>query len=175
MGGTPFSRFVNGPAGWATNVAIMSALVSAALGVVALRPVWRERASVRVLLMVGITAMLTCLLFHADPPGRAATPSISEVVHGVAGWFGFLMFPPVALLVAASVARLRWVLRALAGVATLLTVLIVAVWFRQWQTPYAFGFGDHLTSLGLVERALFVVDLVTMAVAGWALSARRPA
>lgn len=170
----PFSRYVNAEHGWLIRVAVLGAALGAALGIVALRPVWRRRRSVLVLLCIALVALLVAGLMKADPPGHYMNPSSSEVVHGVAGWFGFLSFPPIAWLTAMAVTRYRWPLRALAVVATGLTAFIVLIWVKQFESIRSFPWGEHQSVLGLVERALFFVDVGALALAAHAAGQGEP-
>lgn len=170
----PFSRYVHADQGWLIRLAVLGAAVGAALGIVVLRPVWRRRRSVLVLLLVALVALLVAGVVRADPPGHYMNPSTSEVVHGVAGWFGFLSFPPIAWLTAMTVTRYRWPLRVLAVVATGLTTLIVLIWAKQFESIRSFPWGEHQSVLGLVERVLFFVDVFALALSGYAAAQREP-
>ncbi|MFH9608357.1 DUF998 domain-containing protein [Streptomyces sp. NPDC017448] len=163
------SRYVNLPYGWLVTVGLLAvAAGSAALAVRVGGRGWGGR-----LLHVWAVCVVVAAVLPADPPGAWGRPSLSDSVHGVAAWTGFLAL-------AIAIVRLTAVGRrdpAWASKASALTVL-------AWASSVAFAlftvaFVDkaaltHTAPLGLAERIVIALDLAWLALAATAAPPRPP-
>jgi hypothetical protein len=147
------SRYVNLPHGWLVTaglLAVAAGSAAVAAGAGGGRGRW--------LLWIWAGCVAVAAVFPADPPGNWDDPSLSETVHGVAAWAGFLAL-------AVAIVRLTAVRRAQSP-APGLTVL-------AWGSSVAFvlfavAMADamaftHTAPLGLAERVLIALDLAWLA------------
>lgn len=143
----PVSRYVNGDAGALITFAILAMAAGAAL------LLWRLRAAPsrigRAALAIWAAGLLVAGVFPADPPGRWAHPSTSELVHGSAAWPAVAAFPVAALLLSRG-SVLAW--------ASLATTVIFAVYTADVMDGPSIPVGG----LGAAERLMIAVNLLWM-------------
>ncbi|WP_432122973.1 DUF998 domain-containing protein [Streptomyces sp. S1] len=154
------SRYVNLPHGWLVTVGLLAVAAGSAAVAVAVRAAGSGRGGWLLHLWAG--CVLVAAVFPADPPGNWSRPSLSDGVHGVAAWVGFLAL-------AVAIVRLTTAWRrepAWASKAPVPTVLAraSAVAF----VLFAVAFVDraaltHTAPLGLVERIVIALDLAWLA------------
>ncbi|MFJ8882431.1 DUF998 domain-containing protein [Streptomyces sp. NPDC102402] len=161
------SRYVNLPHGWLVTVGLLAVAVgSAAVAVRVTGSGWGGW-----LLRCWAGCVLVTAVFPADPPGNWSRPSVSDGVHGVAAWVGFL-----ALAIAIVRLTVEWRREpAWASKARGLTVL-------AWASSVAFVLFavalvdkaalTHTAPLGLVERIVLALNLAWLAVAATAAKSR---
>ncbi|MFF4870188.1 DUF998 domain-containing protein [Streptomyces sp. SID5770] len=164
------SRYVNLPHGWLVTVGLLA--VAAGSAAVAVRAAGSGRGGWLLHLWAG--CVLVAAVFPADPPGNWSRPSLSDGVHGVAAWVGFLAL-------AIAIVRLTTAWRrepAWASKAPVPTVLAraSAVAF----VLFAVAFVDraaltHTAPLGLAERIVIALDLAWLALAAASVKPSPPA
>ncbi|MEU7070710.1 DUF998 domain-containing protein [Streptomyces narbonensis] len=159
------SRYVNQPHGWLVTVGLLAVAVgSAAVAVRAGGSGWGGW-----LLHFWAGCVLVAAVFPADPPGNWSRPSLSDGVHGVAAWAGFLAL-------AIAIVRLTSVWRREPAWASKACGLTVLAWASSAAfVLFAVAFVDkavltHTAPLGLAERVVIALDLAWLALA--ATSAR---
>ncbi|MFJ5827937.1 DUF998 domain-containing protein [Streptomyces sp. NPDC093089] len=161
------SRYVNLPHGWLVTVGLLAvAAGSAAVAVRAAGSGWGGW-----LLRFWAGCVLVAAVFPADPPGNWSSPSLSDGVHGVAAWAGFLALA-IAIVRLTAVRR-----RESAGTSEARGLTALA-----WASAVAFvlfavAFVDkaaltHTAPLGLAERVVIALNLAWLALA--AASAKSP-
>ncbi|MGW1248211.1 DUF998 domain-containing protein [Streptomyces sp. NPDC002535] len=161
------SRYVNLPHGWLVTVGLLAVAVGSAA--VAVRVAGSGRGGWLLHFWAG--CVLVAAVFPADPPGNWSRPSLSDGVHGVAAWAGFLALAIaiVRLTVAwrrepARVSQARG-LTVLAWASSVAFVLfIVALLDRTALT--------HTAPLGLAERLVIALNLAWLALAAVSVKAR---
>ncbi|MFV6030265.1 DUF998 domain-containing protein [Streptomyces sp. NPDC056264] len=154
------SRYVNLPHGWLVTVGLLAVAVGSAA--VAVRVAGSGRGGWLLHFWAG--CVLVAAVFPADPPGNWSRPSLSDGVHGVAAWAGFLAL-------AIAIVRLTMVWRrepARVSQARGLTVL-------AWASSVAFVLFvvalldrtalTHTAPLGLAERLVIALNLAWLALA----------
>ncbi|WP_327089141.1 DUF998 domain-containing protein [Nonomuraea sp. NBC_01738] len=140
------SRYVNLPGGWIVVVA----LVAVSVGSLALAFSMRSR-------LIGFwgVCVLVAAVFPADPPGNWSDTSLSDTVHGVAAWAGFLGLAVAIVLLSRRGTTAQ---KVLAGAATVAFLLFVAAMVDRMA-------GTHTAPMGLAERVLIGLDLAWLALA----------
>ncbi|CAM5467396.1 DUF998 domain-containing protein [Streptomyces narbonensis] len=156
------SRYVNQPHGWLVTVGLLAVAGGSAAVAVAVRAGgsgWGGR-----LLHFWAGCVLVAAVFPADPPGNWSRPSLSDGVHGVAAWAGFLAL-------AIAIVRLTTVWRRDPAWASKRRGLTVLAWASAAAfVLFAVAFVDkaaltHTAPLGLAERVVIALDLAWLALA----------
>jgi hypothetical protein len=174
------SRYVHGTAGWLITAAILGMGLGSAALVAMLGRLTGLSIGGRIgrrALAVWAAGALVASAFPADPPGRSAHPSTSELVHGMAAWVAFAAFPLAAVLLARALsARLSARMRSgrgwLAGTAAVSAVATAAlvVFLADVMDGPSLGIGGVPTLLGAVERLVIVANLAWLALAAVAVA-----
>ncbi|QES06990.1 DUF998 domain-containing protein [Streptomyces venezuelae] len=164
------SRYVNLPHGWLVTVGLLAvAAGSAAVAVRAAGSGWGGW-----LLHVWAGCVLVAAVFPADPPGTWSRPSLSDGVHGVAAWTGFLAL-------AIAIVRLTVVGRRASAWASKARGLTVLAWASSVAfVLFAVAFVDravltHTAPLGLAERIVIALNLAWLALAATSATSPAPA
>ncbi|MDV5146799.1 DUF998 domain-containing protein [Streptomyces sp. SBC-4] len=164
------SRYVNQPHGWLVTVGLLA--VAAGSAAVAVRTAggtgWGGW-----LLRVWAGCVLVAAVFPADPPGNWSRPSLSDGVHGVAAWAGFLAL-------ATAIVRLTVVWRRESAWASKARGLTVLAWASSVAfVLFAVALVDktaltHTAPLGLAERLVIALNLAWLALAAATAPNPRP-
>ncbi|MGW0779986.1 DUF998 domain-containing protein [Streptomyces sp. NPDC002913] len=161
------SRYVNLPHGWLVTVGLLAvAAGSAALAVRDTGDRWGGW-----LLRCWAGCVLVAAVLPADPPGNWSSPSVSDGVHGIAAWAGFLAL-------ATAVVRLTVVWRRDPAWASKTRGLTVLAWASSVAfVLFAVAMVDraaltHTAPLGLAERILLVLNLAWLALAATSVKSR---
>ncbi|KOX16602.1 MULTISPECIES: DUF998 domain-containing protein [unclassified Streptomyces] len=154
------SRYVNLPHGWLVTVGLLAVAVgSAAVAVRVTGSGWGGW-----LLRCWAGCVLVAAVFPADPPGDWSRPSLSDGVHGVAAWAGFLAL-------AIAIVRLTVVWRREPARASKARGLTALAWASSVAfVLFAVALVDkaaltHTAPLGLAERIVLALNLAWLALA----------
>ncbi|WP_329622497.1 DUF998 domain-containing protein [Streptomyces sp. NBC_01255] len=164
------SRYVNQPHGWLVTVGLLA--VAAGSAAVAVRTAG-GRGWGGWLLRVWAGCVLVAAVFPADPPGDWSRPSLSDGVHGVAAWTGFLAL-------ATAIVRLTVIWRREPAWASKARGLTVLAWASSVAfVLFAVALVDktaltHTAPLGLAERLVIALDLAWLALAAATAPNPRP-
>ncbi|WP_128984040.1 DUF998 domain-containing protein [Streptomyces roseicoloratus] len=161
------SRYVNLQHGWLVTVGLLAVAVgSAAVAVRAVGSGWGGW-----LLHFWAGCVLIAAVFPADPPGNWSRPSLSDSVHGVAAWAGFLAL-------AIAIVRLTVVRRRDPAWASRARALTVLAWASSTAfVLFAVALVDkaaltHTAPLGLAERIVIALNLAWLALAATSAKCR---